>query len=250
MNLLFTSTCLWTEMSHKRKTLRQVNCLLQSRCSWLRKKGWTGQRLPSVSAGHPGTQGWGLTGQAGRQRWERIIHSPLFFSPNGLELPAWVRIPESMMEDWKRDTCSDSQSCSTLWDPMDCIPPDSSVYGTSQARILEWVAISFSRESSWPRDRTRVSCVSHIGQQVLYHHVHAHLLQSCLTLCNPMGYSPPGSSVHGILQARRLEWVAMPCSRGSSWSKDRAPVSCVSWITGRFFSAEPPGKPERGTGHF
>ena len=43
--------------------------------------------------------------------------------------------------------------------------------------------------------------------------VHAKLLRLCLTLCNPMDYSPPGSSVHGILQARILEWVAMPSSR-------------------------------------
>ena len=41
-------------------------------------------------------------------------------------------------------------------------------------------------------------------------------LQSCLTLWNPMDYSRPGSSVHGILQARTLEWVAVPSSRGSS----------------------------------
>ena len=39
-------------------------------------------------------------------------------------------------------------------------------------------------------------------------------LQSCLTLCDPMDYRPPGSSVHGILQARILEWAAMPSSRG------------------------------------
>ena len=44
----------------------------------------------------------------------------------------------------------------------------------------------------------------------------ARLLQSCLTPCDPMDCSPPGSSVHGILQARILEWVAMPSSRGSS----------------------------------
>ena len=43
---------------------------------------------------------------------------------------------------------------------MDCSSPGSSVYGFSQARILEWVAISFSRESSWPRDRTQVSCIA------------------------------------------------------------------------------------------
>ena len=40
--------------------------------------------------------------------------------------------------------------------------------------------------------------------------------QSCLTLCNPMDYILPGSTIHGILQARILEWVAMPSSRGSS----------------------------------
>ena len=45
-------------------------------------------------------------------------------------------------------------------------------------------------------------------------------LQSCLTLCDPLDYSPPGSSVHWILQARILEWVAMPSSRGSSRPRD------------------------------
>ena len=43
--------------------------------------------------------------------------------------------------------------------------------------------------------------------------MHANLLHSCLTLCNPMDCSPPGSPIHGILQARILEWVAMPSSR-------------------------------------
>ena len=45
--------------------------------------------------------------------------------------------------------------------------------------------------------------------------VHVKSLQSCLTLCDPMDCSPPGSSVHGFLQATILEWVAMPSSRGS-----------------------------------
>ena len=48
-------------------------------------------------------------------------------------------------------------------------PPGSSVYGILQARILEWVAISFSRGSSWPRDRTQVFYISYTGRQVLYH---------------------------------------------------------------------------------
>ena len=61
------------------------------------------------------------------------------------------------------------QSCLTLRDPMDCSPPGSSVHGILQARILEWVAMSFSRASSRPRDPTRVSHVSCTGRQVLHH---------------------------------------------------------------------------------
>ena len=58
-----------------------------------------------------------------------------------------------MKEKWK----SSPQLCLTLCDPMDCRLPGSSVHGIFQARVLEWVAISSSRGSSWPRDRTRVS---------------------------------------------------------------------------------------------
>ena len=53
----------------------------------------------------------------------------------------------------------------------------------------------------------------------------------CLTLCNSMDCRSPGSSVHGIFQARILEWVAMSSSRGSSWLRDCTPVSCIGrWI--------------------
>ena len=64
--------------------------------------------------------------------------------------------------------------------------------------------------------------------------VRAKPLQSCPTLCDPMDCSPPGSSVHGTLQARILEGVAMPSSRASSWPRDLTHVFCVSctsrWI--------------------
>ena len=60
--------------------------------------------------------------------------------------------------------------------------------------------------------------------------MHAKLLQSCPTLCDPMDCSPPGSSVHEIVQARILEWVAIPSSRGSSQSRDQIHVSYVSCI--------------------
>ena len=69
----------------------------------------------------------------------------------------------------------------------------------------------------------------------------AHLLESCLTLCDPMDCSPPGSSVHGILQAGILQWVAMPSSRGSSHPRDR---KYTSGIAGKFFTAETQGKPQ------
>ena len=59
--------------------------------------------------------------------------------------------------------------------------------------------------------------------------------QSCPTFRNPMDCNPPGSSVHGIFQARILEWVAFSFSRGSSQPKDGTHISCVSYIVGRFF---------------
>ena len=63
------------------------------------------------------------------------------------------------------------QSCPTLCNPMDCSLPGSSVHGIPQARVLEWVVMPSSRESSQPRDRTHISDVSCIGRQVLYHYL-------------------------------------------------------------------------------
>ena len=58
----------------------------------------------------------------------------------------------------------------------------------------------------------------------------------CLTLCDPVDCSLPGSSVHGILQARIPEWVAMPSSRGSSQPRNQTHISYISCIGGRFFT--------------
>ena len=69
-----------------------------------------------------------------------------------------------------------------------------------------------------------------------YEKVKMLVAQSCPTLCNPMDYSPPGSSVHGILQARILEWVAIPFSRGSSPPRDRTQCLMFSTLAGRFFT--------------
>ena len=60
--------------------------------------------------------------------------------------------------------------------------------------------------------------------------------QLCLTLCHPMDSTPPGSSAHGILQARILEWVAVPFSRGSSQPKDRAESLTSPTLAGGLFT--------------
>ena len=67
--------------------------------------------------------------------------------------------------------------------------------------------------------------------------------QSSLTHCNSMDCSPPGSSVHGISQARILEWVAISFSKGSSQPRGQTCISCLAY---RFFTTEPPGKPLNG----
>ena len=62
--------------------------------------------------------------------------------------------------------CSVSRSCPTLCDPMDCKLPGSSVHGSFRARILDWVAISYLRQSSRPRDQT---CTLVFGRRILWH---------------------------------------------------------------------------------
>ena len=69
-----------------------------------------------------------------------------------------------------------------------------------------------------------------------YFLLHACMLKSYPTFCDPVDYSLLSSSLHGILWARILEWVAMPSSRGFSWSRDRTYISCVSCIAGGFFT--------------
>ena len=112
-------------------------------------------------------------------RW--WLHSHLLFQMCFL---AWVNqhIPWYLLRSWDIDlekvfcsvclcVCvrSISQSCPTLCNPLDCSPSRSSVHGISQARILQWVAISYSRGSSWHKDQTCSPCVSCIGRRFLYH---------------------------------------------------------------------------------
>ena len=81
---------------------------------------------------------------------------------------------------------------------------------------------------------TKQSSLSYTGGEAL---VQIDLLMSCLLshfscvwLCNPMDCSPPGSSAHGILQAKILEWIAISSSKGSSWPRNQTHVSIVSCL--------------------
>ena len=118
---------------------------------------------------------------------------------------------------------------------MDCSPPGSSVHGISQARILEWVAISFSRGSSRPRDWTWVPALA--GGLPLSHAAAAKSLQSCPTLCDPIDGSPSGSPVPGILQARTLERVAISFSNAWQWKVKVKSLSCVRLLASPWTAA-------------
>ena len=98
----------------------------------------------------------------GARKSKQSVHASFFlqvkaakFYPNRTSSTTWCTCVRSV-----------AQLCSTLHDLTDCSPLGSSVHGICQARMLEWVAISFSRASSWSRDRTCISCV---GKWVLYH---------------------------------------------------------------------------------
>ena len=87
-----------------------------------------------------------------------------------------------------------TQLCPTLYDPVDCSPPGSSVRGILQARILEWVAISFSRRSSWPRNQTQVSHIAGrcfnlwatiaVCRNLFYHSHHSMLIVPSYSVMN------------------------------------------------------------------
>ena len=119
-----------------------------------------------------------------------------------------------------------AHSCPTLCNPVDCSLPGSPVHWIFQAIVLEWIAISFSRESSQHRDWTRVFHIVDRRFTVwATREVHGRYMYcryiflvcvcvcalSCVWLCLT---PPPGSSVHGIVQARILEQVAVSFSRG------------------------------------
>ena len=146
---------------------------------------------------------------------------------------------------------------------MDYIPLVFSVHWIFQARMLEWFAISYSRNYSWSRNGIWISYVSLIGRQTfsplrhqeslimsIYEKLTGNLtaaaaksLQLYPTLCDPIDGSPPGSPVPGILQARTLKWVAISFSNAWKWkvkvkSLSRVWPSATPWTAAH--QAPPP----------
>ena len=137
-------------------------------------------------------------------------------------------------------------------------PIETSIPERKSKSHLDLVAFSWDGSQDWPfiiHALNHQICVEDVTNGLIYfrnhtlwntgkllYHCHSECViywgdgkwqvfpQSCLILCDPMDGSRPGFSVHGVLQARILEWVAMPSSRGSSWPRDWTHISCISCI--------------------
>ena len=101
-------------------------------------------------------------------------------------------------------------------------PKEESTGVSQRSRVVPRGQCLFQNEGTLRAQVSVVQCESE-----------SEVTQSCLTLCDPMDYSPPGLSIRGIFQARVLEWVAISFYRGSSWPRD---WTQVSHIAGRCFT--------------
>ena len=134
-----------------------------------------------------------------------------------------------------------AQSCPTLCNPMDCSLPGFSLHGILQARVLEWVAISFSRGSSRPRDRTRVSCIP--GNNYL-HYLHHSLKVKLLSRIRlfPIPWTVAYQASPSMGFSRQEYWNGLPfTSPGDLLNpgiEPRSPSFQADALT-----SEPPGKP-------
>ena len=165
----------------------------------------------------------------------RYEHKKFFFSVN-----------ESPNKYLCADACA--QSCPTLCDPMDCGPPGSSIHGIFQARILQGLPfpllgdfLDIGIEPSSlvsPASASRFFTTAPPGKLiiVLPECVCAKSLQWYPIVCDSIDSSPPGSSVHGILHARILEWVVTPTSRKLPDSGIETASLMSPALAGRFFT--------------
>ena len=169
-------------------------------CNWAtRGRGWalSGVTCPTHSLGH--VLAWGLL------TWDFIItEEAMHLSCPQTKVIKFVNTNSMWLH---------AHLCPTPCIPVNCRLTVSSVHGIFQARILEWVASSYSRESSRPWDQTCIPWSCCTGTWILYHLSHLGIIcekrkpLSRVRLCNLTDHT-----VHGILQTRIREWVACPFS--------------------------------------
>ena len=102
----------------------------------------------------------------------------------------------------------------------------------SSTAVISSCRMAGRREIMWRKIEYKTQRLSKMKSKagIIRLCVHATLLQSCPTLCDPVDCSLPSSSVHGIFQARILKWVSISYSRRSSWPRDQTPISCIFYI--------------------
>ena len=135
-----------------------------------------------------------------------------------------------------------TQSCPALCNPMDCSLPGSSVHEILQARILEWIAISFYRGSSWPRDQTWVSCMQAdaLPSELLLLLSHFSRVQLCATLWTVAHQAPPSLGF-----SRQEHWSGLPFPSPGDLPgpgiEPRKSYRCSPALKANSLLTEPPG---------
>ena len=148
-----------------------------------------------------------------REAWSAVIHG---VAKSGTRLSDWTELTDTTLHSRLR-ACLFAQLCLTLWDHMDCSLPGFSVHGVFQARISEWVAISYSKGSFPLRDRPCVSWISFICRWILYHSL---IWDAPHTRLRPLDFPPEGwnGKLERLMNLCSQNQVGRPEQLWQGWS--------------------------------